>query len=342
MNRSVRYFIEVIMLRGWVYLYFAIDFIYPQRKKRLQKKLIHQFKSIKINLKPTHTLAAENSYYHTYGYFDSANDFTKSLVKNNDGLVINPITTVKDQERPGVLFPAYYGLVCYNEFIRTQDKAVLHSIDQHAAFVSKYVKTDGSITIWQDYPLFGQKAPWTNGITQGIVASFLLRAHLLFPENGFDIQVQKILDFMLKDTTSHVLSRDNKPWLEEYPMNPPSMVLNGFMFSIIALLEYGHYARNDYFIEQASIFLDSMVTSLHRYLYPVGIKHNVYQLKFGNINYQALHTYQFYHLYKLTSHPMFLDLAVTYHKKVDWKLFCDFYNMEYQQERYQVENFHLA
>jgi hypothetical protein len=337
MNRNFAYFSNVIQLRFWAFFYVIYDYIFPWTKKYLQK---HQIKTFGDNEDKSHVFnIVSDPYYYTYDFFNGPEDFVGTMVKNEDGLVINPITTTKNQEKPGVLFPAYYGLVCYNNFLQSENAIVRQNIKAHADFIDRYILADGSIIIWQDFGLFGQEAPWYSGITQGIVASFMMRAHLLFPDHGYDKKIKTVLDFMLDPTIVKpmiVTSRDGSTWIEEYPMRPPSMVLNGFIFSVISLYEYGSMFGDKQYSEKGDEMLRSLVKSLHRFTYPVGVKHNVFQPKFGNINYQALHTYQFYHLYKLTGNGFFLALAKKYFIKTNWPLFCSFYGIKYDKNRFNI------
>lgn len=338
MNRNFAYFSDVIQLRFWAFFYLIFDRIFPWTKIKQQKRYISTYEN---NQNESHNFnILSDPFYYTYSFFDGPEDFVMTMVKNPDGLVINPITTIKNQEKPGVLFPAYYGLVNFNNYIRTKDQEKLKVIKAHAYFIDQYILTDGSIKIWQDFELFGQKSPWYSGITQGIVASFMMRAHLLFPDIGYDRKIKCILDFMLDTCTDKpmlVNSRDEAPWIEEYPMQPPSMVLNGFIFSIISLNEYGAMFDDAHYIKTGEEMLRSLVKSLHRFTYPIGVKHNVFQIKFGNINYQALHSFQFYHLYKITGNKLFQELAQKYFNITKWSLFCSYYGIKYNKNEFNLK-----
>jgi len=336
MFKSLPYYIDVATLRWWAKWYDLKDILSPQhlvdQKERYLKSYTNGQTELNIDL-------SQRPYYFTYGYFMHPRELAHTMKANERGMVINPLSTIENADKPGLLFPAYYGLVCCNAYYSYKDKELLVTIKAHADFIKDHIEEDGSLLIWQDYPLFEEKAPWTNGITQGIAASFLMRAHLLFPSENYLTFARKAIDYMLsKDNGFYITSLDGLPWIEEYPMTKPTMVLNGFVFSIIAVIELGSLTSEEKYKTEAKILVDSLVSSLHRFLYPNGIKHNLYQWKYGNINYQALHTYQFYHLYRVSGHSFFLDLATQYHKRIDWQLFCSFYRISYDSRRFALSD----
>jgi hypothetical protein len=225
--------------------------------------------------------------------------------------------------------------------LKTKDESLLGEIKVHGKFIVDYIDEDGGVKIWQDAKTFNIKAPWYSGITQGIVTSFLIRCHLLFPDLDFDKKLKSLIDFMLDESHPQSMiatSKEGRKWIDEYPTQPPSLVLNGFIFSIIAILEYAETMQDEKYRNIGLEFLNNMVVSLHRYVYPVGVKHNLNQYKFGNINYQALHCFQFFHLYKISKNPIFYKLSKQTYKLIDWNLFCDFYELKMDAEFYNVEN----
>ena len=83
--------------------------------------------------------------------------------------------------------------------------------------------------------------PWLSALAQGNAVSALLRSYQLQGDErlldsaalAFDA-----LDRPLSEGGTRVLDKCGHLWFEEYPMNPPSHVLNGFIFVLWGILDY--------------------------------------------------------------------------------------------------------
>lgn len=230
------------------------------------------------------------------------------------------------------LILGYYGLVTYNHYFQTQDEMLKKEIYNYANYTISKMELTGALNYNYDYKLFNQKAPWHSGIAQAIISSFLLRAHLLYPNENFLMYSQKAMDFMLHEGKLNTETPEGFLWIEEYPMESHSMVLNGFIFSIISIIEVDSMIASDKYSNLAQAYLQSLINYLHLYLFPKGIRHNMKQIKFGNANYEALHVFLFFHLYKLTNNLFFYNIALKYFKMTNWKVFYALYNIKYNAE----------
>jgi heparosan-N-sulfate-glucuronate 5-epimerase len=134
---------------------------------------------------------------------------------------------------------AQWGLGAFEHWLATGREewlAVARSACDH--FVSTQVR-DGPLTGgWphsQSFPhSFELPAGWLSGMAQGEVASLLVR---VYAETGDDALAEAALrglgPLRVPSAEGGVLaSLEGGPWFEEYPTDPPSMVLNGGIFTI--------------------------------------------------------------------------------------------------------------
>lgn len=331
LKKTFSYYKQTFIKRFWAYYYFVNDNLSTTPKKKRSDKIKQEFENQKLDL--SFKLKVDNSFFYPYAFFDHPDDIASTIKKNKEGYVI--AFKGYAQEEPLLLYTAYYGLLNHNHYLVHKTQEVKELIFLYANFIVSQMNDDGSVDYPVDFSLFEQKAPWQSGIAQAIVTSFLIRAHLHFPETKFLKYAELSLNFMLSNQKLQVLSNEGLPWIEEYPMKKPSLVLNGFIFSIISIIEFGSLTENKKYNNFSKIYLSSLIKSLHRYLYPNGIRHNLYQIKFGNANYDALHAFLFYHLFKITGNHAFYNIAKRYFKITNWQLFYDVYNLNNSTDRKQ-------
>jgi len=277
----------------------------------------------------------ENLFYHTYTHFSHPNQLASSLLFDKDGIAYSSVNNPNEQF-VNPLFPAYYGLVCYNHFLQKGEVTSRQAFFKQANFLKAFGKwEDGYFKLPYefDYAAFGLKAPWVAGITQALAASLFFRAHLLMPEQGYDKYLEGAIKTMFIPREAGGLlckTGEGLPWIEEYPSEPPSMVLNGFIFCIVAVIEYAHFSKGAYYKNQSVELLRSLVSELHQYKYGKYIRHNLRHWDLSNLEYQGLYVFQFTHLYQLTGLPLFRELAIELEQAFSWKDFFYFYQMEYR------------
>ena len=84
------------------------------------------------------------------------------------------------------------------------------------------------------------KAGWYGAMCQGQAISVLVRA---FHQSGDDKYLQaaeeavKVFSIPSSGGGVKAVFLDKYPWYEEYPTNPPTFILNGFMYSLLGLFD---------------------------------------------------------------------------------------------------------
>ena len=159
-------------------------------------------------------------------------------------------------------------------------------------------------------------APWYSGISQGMILSFLSRTAEVFDDQSLrpiaDSIFNSFLDFT-GDGDIWITAVDslNYYWIEEYPFNPRTQVLNGF---IIAVLGLGDYYLLTYKPE-CKILIQAGCTTFNRYFdeYRVPGEPSYYCLlhKIAFTDYHAIHISLFRDLASLTNAANFDAFADT-------------------------------
>ena len=162
---------------------------------------------------------------------------------------------------------------------------------------------------------FGVKAPWISGMAQGQAISVLLRAHLLLNDERYlDAAGLAFEPFKVDLAEGGITTFDPEGliFFEEAPSDPPSHVLNGFLFAVIGIKEFYDVTGD----KTALSMFDQAVVTLERTLasYDLGFWSS-YDLPPGGFKnpaslwYHDLHIVLLDILFDITGKSLFFDYS---------------------------------
>lgn len=96
------------------------------------------------------------------------------------------------------------------------------------------------------------KAPWYSGLAQGQCISVLLRAYLLTRKQSYFDSAQRAFEVFRHDLSSggvRYVDPAGLWWVEEYVTEPPTHILNGFIWALWGIYEYGLVSNDAYAAE---------------------------------------------------------------------------------------------
>lgn len=131
-----------------------------------------------------------------------------------------------------------YGLGCYERWLSGQGEQWLEAAVQVARRLVATQEADGSWTHRLDLShTFPLRAPWRSAMAQGEAASLLIRSFQETGDESFAAAARAALLPMskLRAEGGVCAQLDGELWLEEYPTDPPSYVLNGAIFALWGL-----------------------------------------------------------------------------------------------------------
>lgn len=204
---------------------------------------------------PFHWNGLEN-----FAYPMDENGIPKIYMGKKLGLQYNPITI------------AQYGLFHLQKYAQDKDETSLKII-QNSAFwlANNFNHWKGNIGAWiYDYDLdfYGPKAPWISGMAQGQGISLLLRAAQFGSKNRYlEITQRAYRAFLHPVSEGGVLSYfpDGSIIFEEFPTDPPSHVLNGHIFTLLGIFDFGLFWHDRAAIELFQIAVNGLKKNLQRY-----------------------------------------------------------------------------
>jgi heparosan-N-sulfate-glucuronate 5-epimerase len=161
---------------------------------------------------------------------------------------------------------AQYGLARYNQSCETTAAAAPAADGTHASpmasafavatWLAKSLRPNAhGIPVWMhhfDWPYRQTlRAPWYSGLAQGCGLSMLVRAAAASTGTSrgasFGAAAHEAFRSMLLPVADGgVLATDSQghTWIEEYLVDPPSHILNGFIWALWGVRDYGQWARS--------------------------------------------------------------------------------------------------
>jgi hypothetical protein len=189
--------------------------------------------------------------------------------------------------------------------------------------LSKSIEIDGAVyfPMHFDYRVNQREegllsAPWYSGMTQGVALSVLIRTFLITDDSTYLTYANKVFESFSRlhgESEPWIVLIDSRGcyWIEEYPVWPPSMTLNGFIWAVYGLYEYYLITGN----ERAAEILKASLSSLKNYipLFRRPGKPSYYGLRFGHYagGYHMMHIRQLRFLEKISGDPFFGEWADT-------------------------------
>ncbi len=211
---------------------------------------------------------------------------------------------------------AQYGLGVYEEYLHGNKKGKQSFLKQADWLLGK-INENGEVPIEIPLPSRGLEPPWVSAMAQGETISVLTRAYVLTNDPAYLDGARKAFLPFTKNTTEGgvVYEEGGELWLEEYPENPPSHVLNGYIFALFGLYDLYRVTKDP---EVKVVFdqaVDTLSKNIHRYEKDGWVLYQLKGDKFAN-NYYGLHVEQLKALAAISGRKEFEETA----KRWEWPL----------------------
>ena len=186
-------------------------------------------------------------YYMTF--FDKAN---YDGPKDKDGIILfDYFFDIGRQYNP--LSIAQYGLGHYNLYLKDKDKKHLAVAQIQADWlVNNLEKNDANLFVWKHkFPWHYKQhleSGWYSAHSQGTGISLLLR---IYQETNDDKYIEAChraflsMNVDMKNGGVKYTDENNNVWLEEYVINPPTHIINGFLWALWGVWDYYVFTKDE-------------------------------------------------------------------------------------------------
>jgi heparosan-N-sulfate-glucuronate 5-epimerase len=237
--------------------------------------------------------------------------------RGNIGLQYNPIAI------------SQWGLGNYNLSRQTQgqmDRGPKDCDPQYKKFlaasdwlVSHLEQNSSGVRVWNHYFDWEYrdtlKAPWYSGLAQGQGISLLVRAYAETGNAEYLDSAGRAFDSFLKSTAEGgVVFRDEqqRSWVEEYIVLPPTHILNGFIWAAWGIHDYFLATNDDNAEKLFEQVVQTLLANLHKYdlgFWSLYEQSGTWLPMLASSFYHKLHIVQLRVMYRLTGQKLFADFA---------------------------------
>ena len=168
---------------------------------------------------------------------------------------------------------AQYGLGNYNLYLETQATEPKNRFLRVAEWLAESLSENAhGVPVWMhhfDWPYRETlAAPWYSGLAQGQGVSVLVRAHQETGENRYLVAAEKAMGSFQRPTQDGgVIHTDDSGdiWIEEYIVNPPTHILNGFIWGLWGVRDFALATGDQSASELWDRSIHTLETNLHRF-----------------------------------------------------------------------------
>ncbi len=203
-----------------------------------------------------------------------------------------------------------YALNRWEAYVHTGDRGALNEFILHAAWLRSHMDQYGRIPYQWTYDVHDLYPPWYSAMAQGQAISVLLRAYQKTGVKSYldaaVLAMRPLRITLLNGGTAWDTGTDL--WLEEYPENPPSHVLNGAIYAMFGLQDLVRVTGN----ATAKSLLARATTTLKNNLYRYERNGAILYCLEGEeyaYGYERLHLLQLRNLALITGDKTFSSVA---------------------------------
>jgi hypothetical protein len=216
---------------------------------------------------------------------------------------------------------ARYGVVLLHSYRITHDPAFVDRAEVNAAFlINTAVSRDGALYFPYrfKYALFGNPSdlmdpPWYSVMAQGAALTLFERLFAVTGEERWRTAADSTFATFVQRRRARrpwtvFVARNNGRkylWLEEYAKNPPTQVLNGFLYALVGVWEYARASRD---ASALHVFDGAATTIRHqvqRFRVPGGVSYYSLRVHAQYRDYHCVHVWQLKLLTRMTGDPWF-------------------------------------
>ncbi|MCR9172972.1 MAG: D-glucuronyl C5-epimerase family protein [bacterium] len=231
-----------------------------------------------------------------------------------------PYLVEKERDVYSIVYVIQYALIQYEFMVYEGESAERLEIFKNCiSWLDEKAENFKDAVVWRSAKniQYDLDEGWVSSMYQGQAASLYLRAYQLLGNETYLETAEKAIAFLQYDYSEGGVKRVDEngfTWFEEYPTDPPSYVLNGFIYTLFGMLDLYRVTGS----ENAKALYDECINTLENNLHQYHRWYwSVYdQKKEQLVSYyyqKNVHIPLMEILSKLTKKPIF----ATYHSK--WK-----------------------
>lgn len=214
---------------------------------------------------------------------------------------------------------AQYGLALHARHLATGSKSDLDAMRRQADWLVENLEPNAhGVPVWMhkfDWEYFRTlRAPWYSGLAQGQGVSLLLRAAQALNDERYRAAANEAMRSLSLDIAhGGVLLEDGDDlWIEEYLTEPPTHILNGFIWGLWGVYDHWLVTRDASVRARFDRHVETIERNLARFDTGSWSRYDLAPTRIPGVAspfYHSLHVVQLEVLHRLTGKPVFAQTA---------------------------------
>jgi heparosan-N-sulfate-glucuronate 5-epimerase len=223
---------------------------------------------------------------------------------------------------------ARYGLGNLEKYVETNDKQYYNAFLAQADWLFDNLIEKNNFAVWDlDYtvPFYEiDHVPWRHGLGQVLGMMVLLKASQFNQERDYLKKAELVLnsfDATIEDGGVKNIDKDDNVWFEEYALNPPPHVLNGFITILFGLHEFHRETKHDLAIKLFNKGVSTLEENIESFDANYWSYYDLLRKVPATMSYHKMHVWQLDLIFDLTGIELFKEKSKRwqsfYNKKVN-------------------------
>jgi heparosan-N-sulfate-glucuronate 5-epimerase len=243
---------------------------------------------------------------------------------------------------------AQYGFILHAQFLQNGDEDKRIALQKCVEKLVEIAEITAVHCVWWDYTdgsRYKTKAPWASAMTQGEAISLFLRYYQISKDEIYLELAEKAYCFMTIPVSEGGVRRVDENgdlWLEEYPSEPASYVLNGFIYALLGLYDLYRVTKNEEVKKDIDLCVKTLENNLSKFDAGYWSYYDLQYKELVRYYYQKnVHVPQMAVMYQLTGKPIFLKYQNKWNRNIG-KINFLFVQLMYRiLPRWQAKSFFL-
>jgi len=166
---------------------------------------------------------------------------------------------------------AQYGFMLHADWLETRDPATAATLEACLDVLDGMKSAEGNAVVWWHHhvePKYGLRPPWASAMAQGECISLYLRMAQALDRPSWVDTAWGAYRFLRRPWSEGGVRRYDHAghlWFEEYPSEPPSFVLNGFVYTLFGLYDLFRVTGDAQVKEDIDACVETLAANLHRF-----------------------------------------------------------------------------
>lgn len=220
---------------------------------------------------------------------------------------------------------AQYAFMIHADYIENNSEEKIQILNNCLYKLEELKTEDEKYAIWwhhYDEVKYNISAPWASAMAQGEIISFYLRMYQINNNESLLQTAIKAFNFLnnveYENKGVRRYLENGTIWLEEYPSNPPSFVLNGFIYAVFGLFDLYRVTKNNQVKALLNQCIESLKTNIDKFDTGYWSRYDLYKKELVRYYYQKnVHVPQLEILYKLTGEKVFKKYSIKWAKTIN-------------------------